>query len=754
MPVMHTGNIQSGTGQVTFPPESLAGVSGVTTTSGAVTTGGAGTGPSIIGVNLDSSTGQGVFVNSSGNGTDAITMNFKSIIAGAGIALTSDANSITVSTILDDFNGILGVSEGGTGSVNFPLNSILVGNGLYPLNMITPPVSAGVFLSFDGTNFNWTTPGASSTIAASQVTGLATVATTGSYTDLINTPTIPAAQVNSDWNATSGLAQILNKPVLASVATTGLYSSLIGTPTLATVATSGSYTDLINTPSIPSQTNADWSSASGPSEILNKPTFANVAFSGSYTDLINTPTSGDYQLPVASSTVLGGVMVQSGLTVDSNGNLSANVTSVQGQTGAVSITAANIGAVPTSSLGVANGVATLGINGTIPMSELPPSIVGGLNYQGTWDASTNSPAIATGSASSSNKGWYFKVSVAGTTAVDGNAAWNVGDWIVSDGTDWQQIHNSELVSSVNGATGAVVISANSLGLATVATSGSYTDLINKPVIPTVPTTTSQLTNNSGFITSSSLSSYAPLASPVFTGAPSASTAPAGANTTQLATTAFVTNAISAVTASSVASFNTRTGAITLTSNDVTTALGFTPANATSLSTYAPLASPALTGSPTAPTATAGTNTTQLATTAFVSAAVTASAPNLSTYAPIASPSLTGRATIPATSYDVVNMGSVSGTKTLDLSTATEWILTITGNTTFAFSNVPAAGTSQIVAFRLTNAGAYTITWPTGTTFASGVVPTFTASGVDVIGVKYDTVTSSYMVFVIGLAMAV
>jgi uncharacterized membrane protein YedE/YeeE len=100
------------------------------------------------------------------------------------------------------------------------------------------------------------------------------------------------------------------------------------------------------------------------------------------------------------------------------------------------------------------------------------------------------------------------------------------------------------------------------------------------------------------------------------------------------------------------------------------------------------------------------------------------------------------------------MGSVSGTKTLDLSTATEWILTITGNTTFAFSNVPAAGTSQIVAFRLTNAGAYTITWPTGTTFASGVVPTFTASGVDVIGVKYDTVTSSYMVFVIGLAMAV
>lgn len=43
---------------------------------------------------------------------------------------------------------------------------------------------------------------------------LATVATTGSYADLSNKPTIPAAQVNSDWNATSGAAQILNKPTI------------------------------------------------------------------------------------------------------------------------------------------------------------------------------------------------------------------------------------------------------------------------------------------------------------------------------------------------------------------------------------------------------------------------------------------------------------------------------------------------------------------------------------------------------------
>ena len=72
---------------------------------------------------------------------------------------------------------------------------------------------------------------------------LAAVATSGNYNDLANKPTIPDAQVNSDWNADSGVAQILNKPVLA------------------TVATSGSYTDLINLPTIPATNNinaADW----------------------------------------------------------------------------------------------------------------------------------------------------------------------------------------------------------------------------------------------------------------------------------------------------------------------------------------------------------------------------------------------------------------------------------------------------------------------------------------------------------------
>ena len=64
---------------------------------------------------------------------------------------------------------------------------------------------------------------------------LAEVAFSGSYNDLTNKPTIPAAQVNSDWNAASGVAQILNKPSLATVATSGSYNDLTNKPTIPTV---------------------------------------------------------------------------------------------------------------------------------------------------------------------------------------------------------------------------------------------------------------------------------------------------------------------------------------------------------------------------------------------------------------------------------------------------------------------------------------------------------------------------------------
>jgi hypothetical protein len=116
---------------------------------------------------------------------------------------------------------------------------------------------------------------------------------------------------------------------------------------------------------------------------------------------------------------------------------------------------------------------------------------------------------------------------------------------------------------------------------------------------------------------SSGSGYAPLASPTFTGIPTAPTATAGTNTTQIATTAFVTAAAAAISSGSgyapVAN-PTFTGTVTIPAG---AAISGYLTSATATSTYAPIASPTLTGTPAAPTASAGTNTTQIATTAFV-----------------------------------------------------------------------------------------------------------------------------------------
>lgn len=126
-----------------------------------------------------------------------------------------------------------------------------------------------------------------------------------------------------------------------------------------------------------------------------------------------------------------------------------------------------------------------------------------------------------------------------------------------------------------------------------------------------------------------------LASPAFTGNPTAPTPAAGDNDASLATTAFVQNAIAALVASAPGTLDTL--------NELATALGDDPNFATTmtnaLAAKAPLASPGFSGTPTAPTPGAADNSTKLATTAFI---VTA----LAAYAKIASPTFTGTPAAP------------------------------------------------------------------------------------------------------------
>ena len=85
---------------------------------------------------------------------------------------------------------------------------------------------------------------------------------------------------------------------------------------------------------------------------------------------------------------------------------------------------------------------------------------GALSFQSTRNAATNTPTLV---SSVGTQGHYYVVSVAGTTNLNGINDWGVNDWAIFNGTAWQKIDNSDLVQSVNGQTGVVVLDADDVG---------------------------------------------------------------------------------------------------------------------------------------------------------------------------------------------------------------------------------------------------------------------------------------------------
>ncbi len=110
-------------------------------------------------------------------------------------------------------------------------------------------------------------------------------------------------------------------------------------------------------------------------------------------------------------------------------------------------------AIPLTQKGANNGVATLDAGGKIPLGQLPASL---MEYQGTWDASTNTPTLADGTGTS---GFFYRVNVAGTQDLgSGPLTFVVSDWVMYDGAVWQLAHSgADVVISVNGQAGVVVL---------------------------------------------------------------------------------------------------------------------------------------------------------------------------------------------------------------------------------------------------------------------------------------------------------
>ncbi len=98
----------------------------------------------------------------------------------------------------------------------------------------------------------------------------------------------------------------------------------------------------------------------------------------------------------------------------------------------------------------ANGYAPLDSGAKIPIANLPDSVVGQVEYQGTWDASIDDPTLP---SASTVKGHYYVVSVGGTYET---ITYAIGDWIISNGVAWEKIDNTDAVTTVFGRLGAIV----------------------------------------------------------------------------------------------------------------------------------------------------------------------------------------------------------------------------------------------------------------------------------------------------------
>lgn len=99
--------------------------------------------------------------------------------------------------------------------------------------------------------------------------------------------------------------------------------------------------------------------------------------------------------------------------------------------------------------------------------------------------------------------------------------------------------------------------------------------------------------------------------------------------------------------------------------------------------------------------------------------------------------MAGRLDLKSTSAARIDKGSISGAQAFDVDAAQYYTLTVGGALTPSFSN-PAAGTlAESIVWRITNGGAFVISWPASVKWAAGTPPTLTAAGIDMLGFITD-----------------
>lgn len=227
--------------------------------------------------------------------------------------------------------------------------------------------------------------------SAIQPTGTATQYIRGDGVK-VEFPTIPGPQINSDWNATTGVTAILNKPVFGSAAYMNANQFIQPTGTANQyIRGDGTFSEL---PEPAAQQPSDWNATTGVTRILNKPVLGSIASRNS-TEFAET--NGNASQYIRGDGTKANFPAIPAEQVPSDWNASTGVTRILNKPVLGSAAAANVGDFATAAAGVlattAVQPATLNsaLSGYLPLTG--GTITGGGGIQSEWFRTTRLPTI-------------------------------------------------------------------------------------------------------------------------------------------------------------------------------------------------------------------------------------------------------------------------------------------------------------------------------------------------------------------------
>lgn len=321
--------------------------------------------------------------------------------------------------------------------------------------------------------------------------GISTVGNTGSYTDLINKPslnfdpansaaTVQAAslQKTANFSDVSNAATARTNLGIATVGHSGLYTDLIGRPTIATVGISGSYNDLLDKPTIP----AAYVLPKGTASILGGVKIgANISQGADGTISVAAP----YVLPPAAANALGGIIPGTDLTVQPNGTL--NVTASAFDAAGAAATAQSASVQKSANLSDVSNAATARTN--LGLATVA--------HSGLYTDLSGKPTIPTNTNQLTNGSGFITASQAYSVVANSGSALGTQSSTLNFGGQIQAAHNATTGNTDIALTTTIPTNTNQLtngagfavlsSLAPVATAGTYTSLTGKPTFATVAT---------------------------------------------------------------------------------------------------------------------------------------------------------------------------------------------------------------------------------------------------------------------------